>query len=160
MLKNGLLVGLVFMIGLFAACEKPEVYNAARHFEMEEANIMLWSDTTEIPLQKHESGVYYHIDTLGNGGAIELTDSLSVEYSCKLLRDTVLSEVKEGSVYKFVLNSSIPGWKAGLPLIREGGQIRLLVPSPLAYRDRIVNGVPANSTLNFLVRIRKVVKKK
>ena len=160
MLKNGLLVGLVFITGLFAACEKPEAYNAATHFDMEEVAIKLWSDTTEIPLTKHESGLYYHIDTLGSGAAIELTDSLSVEYNCKLLRDTVVSEVKEGSLYKFVLNNSIPGWKTGLPLIREGGQIRLLVPSPLAYRDVIVNGIPANSTLNFLVRIRKVVKKK
>ncbi|HMI03010.1 MAG TPA: FKBP-type peptidyl-prolyl cis-trans isomerase [Pedobacter sp.] len=161
MLKNRLLPGLIFMIGVIAACEKPEVYDPAERFAIEEDSIKLWANANGIELTKHESGLLYHIDTLGTGAdAIELTDTLEVEYVCKLLRDTVVGRVDGGSLYKFALEKGIPGWQSGLPLIREGGQIRLLVPSPLAYRDVVVGTIPANSPLDFMVRIRNVIKKK
>jgi FKBP-type peptidyl-prolyl cis-trans isomerase FkpA len=161
MLKNRLLPGVIFMVSVFAACEKPEVYNAAERFEIEALAIQKWSDSTEIKLEKDvSSGVYYRVDTLGTGDPIDLTDELSVSYDCKLLRDTLVSQVREGSEYKFVLNNSIPGWKAGLPLIRKGGQIRLIVPSPLAYGNAQVGSIPPNSPLDFKIRIKEVVKKK
>jgi FKBP-type peptidyl-prolyl cis-trans isomerase FkpA len=160
MLKSRLLPGLIFMIGAFAACEKPEVYDPAERYAIEEDSIKLWGNVNGIELTKHESGLFYHIDTLGTGAnAIELTDTLEVEYVCRLLRDTVVSRVDDGSVYKFPLEKGIPGWQSGLPLIREGGQIRLLIPSPLAYRDVVVGAIPANSPLDFTVRIINVIKK-
>jgi FKBP-type peptidyl-prolyl cis-trans isomerase FkpA len=161
MLKNRLLPGLIFMIGAFAACEKPEVYDPAEHFAIEEDSIKLWGAANGIELTKHESGLFYHIDTVGDGAdAIELTDTLEVEYICKLLRDTIVSQTIDTTRYKFPLERGIPGWQLGLPLIREGGQIRLLVPSPLAYRNVVIGAIPANSPLDFMVRIKKVKKKK
>ena len=161
MLKNRLLPGLIFMIAAFAACEKPEVYDPAERYAIEEDSIKLWENANGIKLTKHESGLFYHIDTVGDGdNVIELTDTLEVEYVCRLLNDTLVSQVGDGSLYKFALEKGIPGWQSGLPLIREGGQIRLLVPSPLAYRNVAVGIIPANSPLDFLVRIRNVIKKK
>jgi FKBP-type peptidyl-prolyl cis-trans isomerase FkpA len=161
MLKNRLLPGLIFMIAAFAACEKPEVYDPAERYAIEEDSIKLWGDANGITLTKHESGLFYHIDTPGGGAdVIELTDTLEVQYVCRLLRDTIVSQTIDTTRYKFSLERGIPGWKLGLPLIREGGQIRLLVPSPLAYRNVVVGAIPANSPLDFVVRIRNVIKKK
>lgn len=159
MLKNRLLSGLIFMISISAACKKPEVYNAEERFAIEGELIKKWSDSTGIVLTKDDSGIFYHIDTLGEGALIGLPDELHVSYDCKLLRDTLVDQVPEGSLYKFILNKGIPGWKAGLLLMKEGGQIRLVVPSPLAYRNAKVGSIPPNSPLDFKIRIRKVVKK-
>jgi FKBP-type peptidyl-prolyl cis-trans isomerase FkpA len=160
MLKNRLLPGLIFMIGVFAACEKPEVYNAEERFAIEGDSIKRWAIANDVKLLEHESGLFYRIDTLGVGDEIELTDILQVQYVCRLLRDTVVSQTIDTTTYRFVLKDAIPGWKAGLPLIRKGGQIRLLVPSPLAYRNVVVGAIPANSPLDFTIRIRNVIKKK
>lgn len=160
MLKNRLLCGLVFMISAFVACEKPEVYNESERFAIEGDSILLWGAANNIELTKHESGLFYHIDEPGSGtDEIELTDELEVEYVCKLLRDTVVSQTNDSVVYKFVLKDGIPGWKFGLPLIKEGGQIRLLVPSPLAYKNAVVGNIPPNSPLDFRITIKKVTKK-
>lgn len=161
MLKNRLLPGLIFMIGVFAACEKPEVYNAEERFAIEGDSIKRWGLVNDIQLKEHESGLFYRIDSIGKGANTILpTDTLEVQYVCKLLRDTVVSQFTDSPFYKIPMDKAIPGWQKGLPLIGERGQIRLLIPSPLAYRNVVVGAIPANSPLDFMVRIRKVIKKK
>lgn len=149
------------MISAFAACEKPEVYNVEEHYAIDEAKILKWADSTRIELTRHESGLYYHIDTLGTGTAApELTDTLIVQYVGKLLRDSIIGQTSQTQPYRFVLGNGIPGWKAGLPLIRLGGTIRLLIPSTLAYRDQSVPPVPPNSPLDYRIFIKEIRKKK
>jgi len=46
----------------------------------------------------------------------------------------------------------IAGWQIGLPLIHKGGEIKLIVPSSLAYGCG--NGpLPANSILYFDIHL-------
>ncbi len=63
---------------------------------------------------------------------IELTDTVTVNYEGRLLDGTVFDKTKTEPV-KFPLNGVIEGWQKGIPLIKKGGQIRLLIPSPMAY---------------------------
>jgi FKBP-type peptidyl-prolyl cis-trans isomerase len=44
-------------------------------------------------------------------------------------------------------------------LVKEGGKIKLYVPSDLAYGDYEQPGIPAYSTLIFDVTVVKVIKK-
>ncbi len=162
MLKNGLLWVLLLVSGIVASCEKPEVYNEDAQNQIDEALIKKWSDSTHISLTKHESGIYYKIVSPGTGTVpIELTDMLTVLYTEKLLNDTLISQTTDTTGYSFVLEKSIPGWRNGLPLIREGGQIRLLIPSSQAYKNyNVVTNVPKNAVLNFVINLKKVAKKK
>jgi FKBP-type peptidyl-prolyl cis-trans isomerase FkpA len=50
------------------------------------------------------------------------------------------------------LGTLIAGWQIGLPLIQKGGEIKLIVPSSLAYGCG--NGpLPANSILYFDIHL-------
>jgi peptidylprolyl isomerase len=47
--------------------------------------------------------------------------------------------------------SVIPGWIQGIPGMRVGGRRELIVPPSLAYGGTAQSGIPANSTLVFVV---------
>lgn len=162
MSRTGLLWTLLLMLGFLASCEKPEVYDEAGQYLIDEALIKKWADSTKTELIKDSSGFYYKILEEGTGvKPPALTDTISTLYIGKLLTDSVFSRTTDSVVYKFVLESGIEGWKRGLPLIKQGGRIRLLIPSKMAYRNYdVVAGVPKNSVLNFEVSLIKIAVKK
>ena len=43
----------------------------------------------------------------------------------------------------------IEGWKIGIPLIKKGGKLKLIIPSALAYGCNDISGIPGNSILFF-----------
>ena len=165
MSKAGLSWIVVLLAGFLASCEKPEVYDENAQYLIDEALIKLWADTskTNTTLTKDTSGLYYHIIDAGTGAnSPALTDNIQVLYTGSLLTDSIIiSKTTDTVTYKFLLGNSIEGWKKGLPLIKEGGRIRLLVPSKMAYRNYdVVLGVPKNSVLNFEIFLQKIVVKK
>lgn len=160
MLKNRLLLGLVVIVGVFAACTKPEVYDANAQLEIDEAIIKDWAAKHEATFTRDDSGLYYRILTPGTGvndGAA--TDTLTVEYEGRLMTDSIFGRATAENPYKFIRNSVMPGWEIGLNLIKPGGKIELLVPSLLAYKNYVTPGVPANSVLYFNISYKKVAKK-
>ncbi len=63
------------------------------------------------------------------------------------------SSYKRGKPATFQLNGVVKGWTEGLQLIKEGGKIKLFIPSQLAYGDR---GPLAHRTLIFDVELLSV----
>jgi FKBP-type peptidyl-prolyl cis-trans isomerase FkpA len=162
MSKSGLLCCLVLLMGVVISCEKPEPYDEEAQYLKDEAIIKEWANSTKTVLTKDPSGLYYAIITPGTGlKAPELVDNIQVTYTGKLLTDSVFSQTTDTVTYKLRLENSIEGWKRGVPLITEGGRIRLLVPSKMAYRNYdIVPGVPKNAVLHFDISLKKVIVKK
>jgi len=159
MLKNSLLLGF-FLLAALSACEKKAAYDGEAQLAVDEARIKKWADSVNVILQRHESGLHYEILNEGAGAKPELKDSLVVEYEGRLLGDSLtFSKASDLQPYGFILQNSIAGWKTGLPLIKEGGRIRLLIPSPLGYKDYLVGSVPKNSVLDFTIDLKKIVKK-
>ena len=165
MSKAGLSWIVVLLVGFLASCEKPEEYDENAQYLIDEALIKQWADTskTNTVLTKDPSGLYYNIIEPGTGSkSPELTDNIQVIYTGSLLTDSiVISKTTDTVTYKLLLGNSIEGWKKGLPLIKEGGRIRLLIPSKMAYRNyNVVSRVPKNSVLNFQIFLQKIVVKK
>ncbi len=110
------------------------------------------------------SGLQYQIISEGAGINASATDSVSIHYKGSLISGEVFDS-SEGfgtataKPVGFMLNKVIPGFTEGLQLIKEGGKMKLFVPSALAYGDMAQGSIPAFSTLIFEIELVKVIKK-
>lgn len=96
---------------------------------------------------KHCSGVYYRIETPGNGTKPTACTDVKVTYTGKLTNENVF----DAGTITYNLSDLITGWKNTVPLIGEGGRIHLYIPPSLGYGNRQVGSIPANSILIFEV---------
>lgn len=104
------------------------------------------------------SGLAYKVLKEGKGKAPKATDNVEVHYHGTLIDGTVFdSSVDRGQTVTFPLNRVIKGWTEGVQLIKEGGKIRLVIPSELAYGDRgAPPKIPGGATLVFDVELFKI----
>lgn len=93
------------------------------------------------------SGLFYEIIEPGDGAAPTLDSRVTVNYTGTLLSGDVFD--KSTTPVSFGLSGLIAGWKQGLPLIKKGGRIKLVIPSYLGYGCTAMPGLPANSVLYF-----------
>ncbi|MCK4866019.1 MAG: FKBP-type peptidyl-prolyl cis-trans isomerase [Gammaproteobacteria bacterium] len=105
-----------------------------------------------------KSGLAYEVLKEGSGKSPKATDTVEVHYHGTLINGVVFdSSVQRNKTIEFPLNRVIKGWTEGLQLMKEGGKIKLIIPSELAYGD---NGsppkIPGGATLVFEVELFKV----
>ncbi|MGV6988360.1 FKBP-type peptidyl-prolyl cis-trans isomerase [Testudinibacter sp. P80/BLE/0925] len=106
-----------------------------------------------------KSGLLYRIEKAGEGDTVEPTDTVKVHYEGKLINGEVFdSSVKRGEPIEFQLNQLIPGWIEGIPLIKKGGKIELVIPAELGYGSHATGNIPPNSTLVFDIELLDVTK--
>jgi FKBP-type peptidyl-prolyl cis-trans isomerase FkpA len=109
---------------------------------------------------KTESGLAYKILSEGKGANPKATDTVKVHYHGTLIDGTVFDSSKErGQPVTFPLNRVIKGWTEGVQKVKEGGKIKLVIPSDLAYGDSgAPPNIPGGSTLVFEVELLEIVK--
>lgn len=101
-----------------------------------------------------DSGLQYQVLEEGEGPKPKATDVVVAHYEGRLTDGTVFdSSYQRGEPAEFPLNRVIPGWTEGLQLMSPGAKYRLYVPASLAYGERSVGEIPANSTLVFDVEL-------
>lgn len=107
---------------------------------------------------KTASGLAYKILNDGSGRKPTPEDRVEVHYHGTLTDGTVFdSSVDRGRPVPFFLSQVIKGWTEGLQLVGEGGKIRLVIPSDLAYGDEGAPGkIPGGATLVFDVELLKI----
>jgi|GEM_PF-4632049 len=104
-----------------------------------------------------DSGLQYKVIKEGDGPSPKATDLVKVHYHGTLIDGTVFdSSVDRGSPTSFALNQVIKGWTEGLQTMKQGGKTMFYIPPYIAYGDRVVGSIPANSTLIFEVELLKV----
>ena len=107
-----------------------------------------------IDVQMHASGIMYEILDPGTDATANANSYIAITYTGRLLNGEVFDEqttANTGSPWP--LTSLIEGWRIGIPLIKEGGHIRLLIPSSLAYGCEGRGIIPGNAPLFFDVRL-------
>jgi len=105
---------------------------------------------------KTASGLEYTITEKGNGKKPQIGDKVKVHYTGKLLNDTVFdSSVKRGQPFEFKLGAGqvIKGWDEAFQLLQVGDKATIKLPADIAYGDRAMGSIPANSTLIFDVEL-------
>ena len=64
-----------------------------------------------------------------------------------------MSDETKEKIVVFPLKRLIKGWQIGLPFCKQGGKIRLIIPSSLAYSIRNLGIITPNSILVFDVEV-------
>jgi FKBP-type peptidyl-prolyl cis-trans isomerase FkpA len=85
---------------------------------------------------QHTSGFFYEISAPGTGATPNICSNVTVKYSLYNIATGVKIEENTTGV-SFSLGVLIPAWQRGIPLIKEGGSILLLVPPSLGYQDGV-----------------------
>lgn len=110
-----------------------------------------------LDMNNYKPGDQLVVQTLikGTGQEVKDTDTVSAHYT-----GWVASTGKQfdsswdrGAASDFSLDQVIKGWKQGLAGQTVGSQVLLIIPPDLAYGSTEQNGIPANSTLVFVVDI-------
>lgn len=106
-------------------------------------------------IKKTSSGLMYVVLKNGNDVFAKKEDSIKVKYSLNLLNGKYMGS---GEFEKNVL-SLIDGFIEGCQLIGEGGEIRLFVPSKLAFGSSGSETIPPNSVAIYNVNLLDVFPK-
>lgn len=102
----------------------------------------------------HSSGLLYEVVNAGIGVVPSLTSRIFVTYTGRLIpSDEVFDDQTNHTLTGWQLQSLIPGWQMGLPLIAKGGTIRLILPSSLAYGCTGYASIPRDALLFFEINL-------
>lgn len=109
-----------------------------------------------------QSGLQYKIITAGTGEKPGKDDTVTVEYTGRLINGEIFdSTEKSGKPATFKVSQVIPGWTEVLQLMPAGSTWEVYVPGHLAYGPRSMGGaIGPNETLIFNIHLVSVKKNK
>jgi FKBP-type peptidyl-prolyl cis-trans isomerase len=121
----------------------------------EKSAMVAYCTTNSINYTEHPSGILYEIVSAGTGTAPTLASTVSCLYTGKLMNGTTFDAATSNPA-TFPLANVIEGWKIGIPLLKTGGRIKMVIPSALAYSCVGTTGIAPNSPLFFDVTLVQV----
>ena len=137
-MKN--LLFLLFSVTLLTACGDDQLETDIDLIEQ------YLADNGIEDFEQDDSGLFYKIDSEGNGSSPNLNSEVTVNYVGTFLDGT---EFDSGNNITFPLFGVILGWQIGIPKLEKGGSGRLFIPSELAYGEQGRPGIPSNAVLIF-----------
>jgi len=104
------------------------------------------------------SGLQYTVREEGAGKSPDEWSTVEVNQRILLIDGTVIKDTYHSvETDTFTIEEAIPGLKEGLPLMKEGGKTRFVVPPDLAWGKRGAGSkIGPNAALIFDIRLEKV----
>jgi FKBP-type peptidyl-prolyl cis-trans isomerase FklB len=100
------------------------------------------------------SGLQYEILKKGDGAMPTASSKVTTHYHGTLINGKVFdSSVERNSPATFPVNGVIKGWQEILVMMPVGSKWKVYIPSVLAYGDKPVGSIPANSILIFEIEL-------
>ena len=101
------------------------------------------------------SGLQYEVLMAGNVASPKPNPASIVEvhYVGTLVDGTEFDRSRDGNTIRFPVGGVIPGWAEGIQLMNVGAKFKFFIPPHLAYGERPLPGIGANSTLIFEVEL-------
>jgi FKBP-type peptidyl-prolyl cis-trans isomerase len=117
-------------------------------------------NTNSTSMTTLDSGLQYEITKEGTGPVIVNGQHAVVNYTGRLADGTVFDSnvdraFQHVSPFEFTLGSGmvIKGWDQGVLGMKVGEKRTLVIPAELAYGNRAIGSIPANSVLTFDVEL-------
>ena len=152
----------VLLIGFVTSCIEDNEY-VPPTYEEEMALLDEYIDTLQnrgYNIESTDFGIYYAIDSVGEGDFPIYGDTCEVRYVGKFMDGTIF-DASGNYTFEVVLgeNQVIEGWEYGLQLFNKNAQGHLIIPSEFAYgstgiRDSYGNyAIPPNTTIVFNIEM-------
>ncbi|HEX7365657.1 MAG TPA: FKBP-type peptidyl-prolyl cis-trans isomerase [Pelobium sp.] len=155
-MKNCFYILLFAVLG-FAACKKEKYVDyqalALEQYGKDTVIINKFIADNNIPAKKDSTiDIYYQIIEPGTGDEVNWTANslITAKYDGRFLNGTSFDK-SDSAIFE--LGRVIAGWQIGIPKIKKGGKIRLIIPSGFAYGDRGSGQIPPNSILDFDIEL-------
>lgn len=155
---------LIAAVCFFTACKSDPPYDRSTQLAIDRDSIAKFIKANNLTdIKETSQGLFYQVLKEGTGTrTAHLVDSLKIHYVGKLMSTQLYFDSTTNNVdtiaTKFLLTDAIEGWQLGIPLIKEGGRIRLIVPSTLAYQNKSLSTlVKSNSILDFDIQFIKLI---
>lgn len=114
------------------------------------AKLMLAQDKAVGAPEKTDTGLLFQVARAGQGPSPTDNDVAIVSYRGTLADGKVFDENPQAAL---AVAESVPGFSEALKKMQRGGAYRLCLPPALAYGDRKISQIPANSALVFDVEL-------
>jgi FKBP-type peptidyl-prolyl cis-trans isomerase FkpA len=116
--------------------------------------IQTFAATNGITAMADPSGLHYQVIEQGSGPTPNANSKIVITYTGTLMNGTVFDEQSTPNTAEpWTLGGLIKGWIIGIPLIQEGGHIKLIIPSSLGYGCEQYYAIPGNSVLYFDIHL-------
>ena len=155
-MRNFVLPVLLILVIFGTGCLKDNTCSP-KTTASEAAQIQAYALANGINATAHSSGLYYEVINPGSGATATANSNIVITYTGKLTNGTIFDQQttpNNTSVNPpWPLNQLIEGWRLGIPLIQEGGHIKLIIPSALAYGCIGKNSIPGDAILFFDIEL-------
>lgn len=142
-------------IAMISGCSESDLLSPHEQFQKDQQAIDKYISDNDLDVEiEQESEMRYQILSTGTGDFPADPDSIVINSVGKVMATgKVFDELDTVGMRLF---RQITGWRIGLPLVSEGGSIRLFVPSGYGFGPGQLGEVPGNSNLIFDIEIVKV----
>lgn len=150
---KGLIFIIVFSISLVTSC------NTYSDEELLDFNkeIQTYISEEGLEMDRFENGMYYKIQNQGHGNEfINLTNRVTFYYTGSFLNGDEFQKIPKTDPVNFHVRALIVGWQDALSLLKEGGEITIIIPPHLGYGSKKTGIIPANSILKYKLKVLEV----
>jgi FKBP-type peptidyl-prolyl cis-trans isomerase len=154
-MKRNVLLAFILAPLLFTACGKTSEPCVPATVASEKAAMVAYCTANNITYTEHASGILYEVMSPGLTTQPTLANTVSVVYTGKLLNGNQFDA--SANPVRLALSGVIKGWQIGIPLIKKGGRIKMVIPSSLAYGCTGQGSIAPNSPLYFEVTLTDVL---
>ncbi len=144
----------IILLGLLAAsflgCDNDLTFE--EQLDLDKGLIADYVAANNLEGQSTDSGLFYGVTKEGNSTYPDLSNTVEVVYTGKLLDGTVFDS-SDGFPVSFQLFQVIRGWQEGMTYFSEGSKGHILIPSNIAYGRNGSGIIPPNAVLHFEIEL-------
>lgn len=158
-MNRALLILLLAVIGLSSCKKGVDVVAEVRDQGVKDEKIIqdfIVANNLTTATRIDTTGVFYVVVAPGTGNDLYTNSTrVTVNYTGRKIATGEVFAQSNNFNPSYTLGEVIRGWRLGIPQIKKGGKVRLLIPSRYAYGpfEQPILGLPANSVLDFDIEL-------